>query len=459
MLDWKHLHHSFERLWSKYRSANPNPEIGIQILRHAMDPEKYSKRNVEKEVEAFRFPVDIDRDWQDITALRDAFNPLCDLGFSADTPAESVYQTAIQVRLQRLDDELNHDGAARWFYRGQRNHLWDAVPKIFRNLREATESSYDTLLEESVQRVRSIIARMIRAGLAKDDFEATAIVQHYSPELGVGTWLLDVTASPWIALFFASDGGKAGEIGTLEYIELTEWMLFSNRGESALGALRVGSPASVLRISNQEAFFLQAPHPDILRELSNRKLYFHQQEGVVFESRAFERPITRNLIYPTEDPTLTALRELPSESLEAEKLTWEPTASALRAPDSEAYIPIARALLGDEADSRPDEWKRASCFDWDELLRQLCRLHATVRAHRGELPDYVTTLHHLHRIVLYALVLGYLGVSRFLNSCYLQYCGDNLRAESAFRQCLQEASPLWAHALEDDVRWPEASGR
>jgi hypothetical protein len=460
MLDWKHLHDTFERLLSKYRSAHPNPEIGMRILRQAMNPGRYSKRNVEGEVQAFRLRVDPDGDWPDIAALRDAFDPLSQLGFSADIPAESVYQAAIQVRLQRLDGALNRDGTARWFYRGQRNQLWGTVPKIMRNLRDEAGPSYDALLEERVQRVRSIVAGMMRAGLAKDDFEATAIAQHYSSELGVGTWLLDVTASPWIALFFASDHGKAGEIGTLEYIELTEWMLFSNHGESALGILRVASPTSVLRISNQEAFFLQAPHPDLFTELSIRKLYFGQQENTVFESLAFERPLTRTLIYPPEDPMLAALRGLPSESLEAKKLTWEPTASALRAPDSETYLPIARALLEAEAKRRPNQWERAHCFDWDELLRQLCRMHAAVRAHQGEVPRYVTTLHHLHRLVVYAFVNGELGVSSFLEFCYIQYCRDDMMAVNALRRCLQDASPFWAHALAEEaaehVMWPKA---
>ena len=462
MLDWKHIHHSFERLWSKYRSAHPNPEIGIQVLRQAMNPQKYAKRHVEREVEAFRLRVDLDRDWQEIALLREAFESLSDLGFSEDTPAESVYQTAIQVRLLELDDALNRDGDARWFYRGQRNHRWDAVPKIFRDLRDEAELSCDALLEERLQRVRSIVERLIRAGLAKDEFEATAIAQHYSSELGVGTWLLDVTASPWIALFFASDDGKAKEIGTLEYIELTEWMVFSNRGESALGALRLASPASVLRISNQQAYFLQAPHPALLKDLVNRKLYFHQQDSVVFESKAFEQPLTRDHIYPTEDPTLAALRGLPSESLEAKRLRWEPTVSVLRAPDYQAYLPIARALLEKEAHQRPDEWERVSCFDWDELLRQLCRLHATVRLHRAEVGFYVTTLHHLHRLVAYALVNGYLGVSRFLEFCYFQYLRHDMTRESAFRLCLLEASSFWALALQKEatepVRWPEAKG-
>jgi hypothetical protein len=409
---------------------------------------------LESEVEGFCLGVDLDQDWRDITCLRDAFEPLSELGFSAESPAESVYQTAIQVRRQRLENQLNRYGDARWFYRGQRNHRWDTVPKLMRSVRDDAGIEYEALLEERLKEVRSIVARIMRAGLAKDDFEATAIAQHYSSELGIGTWLLDVTASPWIALFFASDGGVSGEIGTLQIIDLAEWMLFSNRGESALGTIRVASPASVLRISNQKAFFLQAPHPDLFKDLSIREYYFHQQDTVLFESNALERPLPRDLIYPTEDPTLAALRGLPLEPLASKKLTWEPTASAFRKPDFEAYLPIARALIAYEADQRPDDWERASCFDWDELLHQLCMLHATVRAHSGEFPRQVTTLHHLRLLVIFPLVNGEYGVSFFLEFCYLQYFQEDTMRASAFRRCLKEASPFWGQTLEEGTTWP-----
>lgn len=459
MLDWKHLHDTFERLLSKYRSAHTNPEIGMQVLRQAMNPGRYSKRKVASEIQAFRLQVDLDDGWEDVAALRDAYDPLSQLGYSAHTPAESVYQTAIQVRLLRLDDALNRDDAARWFYRGQRDHRWQTVPKIMRTLRDEAGSS-DDVLEQRLQRVRHIVACIMREELAKDDFEATAIVQHYSAELGVSTWLLDVTASPWIALFFASDDGRAGEIGTLEYIERTEWMLFSNRGESVLGTLRMTSPNSALRISNQQAFFLQAPHPEIFKDLSNRKLYFQQREGVVFESMAFEQPLTRDLIYPMEDSMLVALRRLPSESLEVKRLTWEPSSSMLRAVDYEAYLPIARALLLNEVERCPAERERALCLNWDEILPHLCRLHATVRTHQEEMPHYVTTLHHLHRLVTFVFVNGYLGVSDFLEFCYFQYCPNEME-KKAFRRCLQDATPFWANALNigltERLRWPEVA--
>jgi hypothetical protein len=101
-------------------------------------------------------------------------------------------------------------------------------------------------------------------------------------------------------------------------------------------------------------------------------------------------------------------------------------------------------------------------FDWDELLRQFCRLHAIVRSHQAEVDFYVTTLHHLRQLVVYALVNGHLGVSSFLEFCYFQYFRDDMTRDSAFRRCLLEASPFWALALEEKTaeaaRWPEAKG-
>lgn len=66
----------------------------------------------------------------------------------------------------------------------------------------------------------------------------------------------------------------------------------------------------------------------------------------------------------------------------------------LWAADYEAYLPIVRALFLNEEENHPDERERALCFNWNEILPHLCRLHATVRAHQGEVDPYVTTLHH-----------------------------------------------------------------
>jgi hypothetical protein len=106
-------------------------------------------------------------------------------------------------------------------------------------------------------------------------------------------------------------------------------------------------------------------------------------------------------------------------------------------------------LLDHEVDQRPERWEIARDFDWEDLLREICRLHAIVRAHYGELPKYVMTLHHLDRLIVWVLVNGELGVSRFLTSSYFQYLRGDAAAETTFRQCLVAASPFWGRALDE----------
>ncbi len=443
MHDWKRLHRSFERLLSAYTKAHENEEVGRQLLRQAMNPDRYERADVEREAASLGVRVDLNRDWAELTLLREAFEPLSSFGYSASAPAESVYQTAIQVQLQRLDGALNRDGQARWFYRGQRNREWNSTPKLLRDLRDHPDS--EMLLDERLQQLRSSVASVICAGMARDELEAVAIIQHYSRELRVSTWLLDVTRSPWVALFFASDDGTAGDIGQLEYIEVTEWMRFSNSGDSALGYIRIASPHSVLRIRNQNAFFLEAPHPDLFADLSVRKLYFRQVPGVVFEDDASDPPIHRDFIYPREDPTLMALRALPPGSREAKRLTWEPTGSAFRAPTFEVFLPIAHSLL--EAEGLVGRAECSGILGPEHGLEELCRLHAAVRTRGSELGNYVTTLHHLRRLVTFHL--GELGLEIFLELHYLQYWRDDPTARRAFRTCLAEASPRWAKVLEE----------
>jgi len=449
MCDWKYLYHAFKRLLSLYKNAHSNPEVGIQVLRHAMNPVRYSQYNVEKEAESLKLKLDICEDWSDIALLRDVFDELSNLGFSERTPAESVYQTAIQVSQQRIEDDINIDGSTRWFYRGQRNHTWKTVPKFMRDLPDYHDEHFKPLFEARLHRVQSIVDGIMQRQLANDDFDALAIAQHYSGELGISTWLLDVTKSPWIGLFFASDGGVTGDIGVLEYIGLNEWILYSNNGNSMLGSIRASSPTSVLRIQNQEAFFLQAPHPDLIKELSIQKLYFRQQDSVVFESEESVPALTRNYIYPKDDPTLTRLRELSLQHHDTKKISWEPTETFFKSPDYSTYLPITNALLAFETTERSNTLDPNIRINWQELLPEICKLHATIRSHRGAVPRYITTLHHLRRVIVSILVMGQYGPALFFDNCYFMHCKDDKHQEDAIRCCLKEASPFWESVLEE----------
>jgi hypothetical protein len=321
--------------------------------------------------------------------------------------------------------------------------------KLFRGMPLPADAAYAPLLGQRVGKVRGIVAAIKRLGIGHDDFEATAVVQHYSPELDTSTWLLDVTSSPWVALFFASDRGDDGDIGTLEYIELAEWQSFSNRGASAMGRIRVTSADLVPRIANQQAFFIQAPHPKLFEQLHNRMLYFRQQRGVTFESEALDPPVSRSRIYPATDLTIERLQTL-APLPDAPALDWEPTADSICAPDWMMFRPIARSVLELEWERRPESrGAPGAAIDWDEVVDEVCRLHAAMYAHRTQLPWYICSLHHLRRAIAFACMVAAEGmdIELFLDITYFQHCRNDVTTCEVLRGCLRDASPFWREVL------------
>jgi hypothetical protein len=57
--------------------------------------------------------------------------------------------------------------------------------------------------------------------------------------------LIDFTWDPFVALFFASDGGQDGDVGVISYISLKEFNRFSAGGTNRLGKIRVIEPRGV----------------------------------------------------------------------------------------------------------------------------------------------------------------------------------------------------------------------
>jgi hypothetical protein len=94
-----------------------------------------------------------------------------------EAPLESVYQAACFFRQLIIENQREDD---YWFYRGQRDHSWPCMPKIMRPLRGMRPDRCEAELKASLRQARSLVARIKRAGLAEDDFDAAAIAQHYS---------------------------------------------------------------------------------------------------------------------------------------------------------------------------------------------------------------------------------------------------------------------------------------
>lgn len=84
------------------------------------------------------------------------------------------------------------DNAQQWFFRGQKNSLWDVRPNIFRG---------DGLNTEHLCIDRAQRQNPVEFHDCTDNFELLTKLQHY----GLGTRLLDMTLNPLVALYFASE--------------------------------------------------------------------------------------------------------------------------------------------------------------------------------------------------------------------------------------------------------------
>lgn len=328
--DWKTLYRFFADLWSRYSGSHSNSQIGRQVLEHALNP-LWSFERVAREARSFNLPIDVSDDWHNLEQLRKALDDSGDLGLSAAMPAESVYQTAIQIKRLQLEHETDREGEKRRFFRGQRRHQWSPVPLTFRERGDLPGAENKFLTR--VSRVRGVVRALQHAIPGKHEFEALAVAQHYSKELGVCPWLLDVTLSPYIALFLATDGGENGDVGVIDYIERTEWMLFSEGAPDSVGRIRYVSPEGIPRIENQAAFFIEAPHPELYAQMSMRRLYFRQRFGVVFEDASLDPPVVTERVYPKDDPII---EKLPKEweGSGSTPLAWEPGIHCLNPPDT-----------------------------------------------------------------------------------------------------------------------------
>ncbi|MGB9277132.1 MAG: FRG domain-containing protein [Terrimicrobiaceae bacterium] len=97
-------------------------------------------------------------------------------------------------------------------YRGQRKETWEVGAKMYRGLPDGPG-------REPALRARAASACRIGHAIAErlqlHFMDAMAVAQHYSAAdiLGVPTWLVDLSRDPWVALFFASDGGETGDFG------------------------------------------------------------------------------------------------------------------------------------------------------------------------------------------------------------------------------------------------------
>jgi len=428
--DWKTLYLLFADLYNRYSDSHVNSQLGRQVLVNALNP-LWPFECVAREARSFRLSIDVSDDWHQLEQLRKAFDDLANFGFEPETPAASVYQTAIQIKKRQLEHESDRENKQRWFYRGQRRHQWSITPLTFRDLGDFAGAGNDFLAR--VSRVRGAVRALQDAGLGKQEFEALAIAQHYSKELGVRPWLLDVTLSPYVALFFATDGGQDGDVGVIDYIERTEWMLFSEGAPDSVGRIRYVSPEGILRVENQAAFFIEAPHPELYDQMKMNRYYFRQNSGVVFEDASLDPPVSRDRVYPKDDPILG---KLPTgwEAKSSVPLPWEPQLHTLKSPDAALFASIVRPWIKEV--ERPRQ----------ETVAAVCRLHAALTPRKATLPDHICTLPYL-RAVVEEIRKGYMSdVEDLLATHYVPHIREP-DAINSFAEAVVESCPEWSEIV------------
>jgi FRG domain len=309
---------------------------------------------------------------------------------------DDVYHAAFaMVRLDPLfgpNEVIQQLDQITRLYRGQRRDCWQVIPSLFRP--ERGKASPCT--EEIISRIRRAHGF---ATLLKERYQerypslsysdAMAIAQHYSQEARLGTWLIDGTFDPWIALFFASWGGQEDDTGLVEWIYVSEWGDLSAGGKNPLGAVHLYKPTNanvprleVQRIEAQRALFVEAPHPLLWEQYVPFRLRFRQREGLLFEDSKLG--VTRSALFPTSDPLTAVAEEFGNTRTDYP----EPDASTL--PQNLFVDPLSGRTYLEMVRSWLPE--RAARWDVDPLpgpsflaLRAACEFHARLQApHRQD---------------------------------------------------------------------------
>lgn len=335
-------------------------------------------------------------------------------GRFSDDPMEDVYAAALSMLPHGFWVESLERNQ---LYRGQRDHKWQTIPALFR-----TKD-----IEGTLDKLARVIPRIQACVLANSEEQAVAAAQHYSKELGVATWLLDMTYDPRVALFFASDGGVTGDVGVVNCVVQKEWNKLSAGGTNRLGRLRVIDVPGVLRIEHQRASFLDTSHPELFDQYVAHTVWFRQKDGMRFEDPDAEFPVTGELIYPMADPVLAALRRAPPATVGA--LNIGPAGDAREPLGSAAYWEIAQSWCRQE-DVEIDAYR-------EDTLKVVCDVHARLQAQRDQfaLPDRsLARLEDAVNLVMHA-----------------QRSGEFITPQKALRWSLSRLPPGTRAPLEDII--------
>lgn len=375
MSEWRTIYQRFVQLKKEW-SVHEHPGVNDQLF-HTAVLSKRSDAQVEREFASFGLINPPAVQMRQAHALRSALE-FPSHGRHPDDPCEDVYQAALTMM---PFGEWTASPSLEKFYRGQRDARWRVVPSFFRESRDKQAAT--------ISRVNAI-AKEIAASRPDLRLEQTlALIQHYSKELAAPTWLIDLTWDPKVALFFASDGGRTGDVGMVTMLVRREWEGFAAGGRNRLGSIRVIDVPGILRIERQRALFLDTSHPDLLDQYVAHSVWFRQVDGLTFEDLDAEWPVSRSRCYPELDPTLEEINKL--VAAEDEDVLSEPAlapaSDASEALGAADYLAIAQTWCEQENVMLEPVYA--------EALQRVCLVHSRLQEHRDHLSIVLRSLHRL----------------------------------------------------------------
>lgn len=283
-------------------------------------------------------------------------------------PVEDVYCVALRWLL--LSYIYPARGQPTRVWRGQRKSEWPFQAKLFR-------PDNITKMEEHLKRIGALSIELKSKNRALQDDQCFAIAQHYSVEAELATWLLDFTANPWVALFFASYRGKDGDIGIVSEIACEEWRRLT---ADQLGYIRLIEVPGVPRIERQHAVFLEGSHSDIIEQYIGSYTTFKQHSGVVFRDEAIR--IHEDTLLPSDDPYLQIVNEWKSCYTDFKGTLPKPKGS-------EKLTPLDYCTLGK---ARVAQRGRSLSLEQNEIVRQVAQFHESLQQRKDDIPVIARSL-------------------------------------------------------------------
>ena len=304
----------------------------------------------------------------------------------ANPPCEDVYHAAMYLaysRQRRLNFSRSNDPGNQRFFRGQ-TQAWRVVPSLYRNNGRPSEA------EAKLRRLGFVVhyLRNQLPGRQLTEKQAVAIAQHYAKEARVNTWLIDVSWDPFIALFFASDNGKDGEVGQVWRMREKDWSELAVNGFGDMGKLDPIQVHGVPRIDAQQAVFLAAPHWSLFEQYVPWVVEFHQHTGLVFEDKTLNPPVCRATIYPDDDSIKQIISRVPDGTGEPPAVS--PKGSMLGLLSADDYLKNTERW-GDNLKLSPEQRR---------YLIAICDWHAQLQQHGDEIPVYQRSLRQLSAVTL-----------------------------------------------------------